>query len=99
MTNLVVTAEHVRRARNVGACEVPKIGTRVEELKYSQCVWAEDNSILSPNEIASLPSPLWTLASSGSGDGYGSGYGYGSGSGSGSGYGSGSGDGTERTYQ
>jgi len=80
---LIVTSDLRRRAKALGACNVPRSGTPIEKLGQNQLVWAEDHCLLTPDELAELPAPLWALSGSGSGDGSGYGYGYGDGYGCG----------------
>lgn len=88
---LILTSDLRRRAKALGACSVPRAGTPIAKLGQEQLIWAIDRNLLTPDEVASLPAPLWALSQSGSGCGYGYGYGYeygfGYGCGSGDGYG------------
>ena len=75
----MIVTEYIRqRVLGAGACRSPKVGTNISRIPQEDLVWVENAGILSAVEVASLPAPLWALASAGSG--------------SGSGYGSGSGD-------
>ena len=89
-----LTVEIAERAKRLGACSVPAVGTPIGQLKFSDLVWAEEHNLLTVAEQASLHQPasvvagslpLW--AHSGSGYGYGSGYGAGDGTGAGVGNG------------
>ena len=107
---MAVTAKFLQRAKLCGACKdgLPPLGAALAELNQKQLRWAEDNEIVSQEELVAEIGvsgvPLSLLAGSGygdgsgsgSGDGYGDGYGDGSGSGSGDGYddGDGYGDGS-----
>ena len=104
---VVVTAKFLQRAKLCGACKdgLPPLGAALAELNQKQLRWAEDNEIVSQEELVSeigvsgvplsLLSGYGDGSGSGAGSGYGCGYGYGSGDGYGygSGYGSGDGDG------
>ncbi len=85
MAEIVVTAEHVLRAKLCDACSTPVVGALISDLTQPQLIWAE--RIVSTADLAELRAPLWALPSDGygdgDGDGYGDGYGYGDGDGDG----------------
>ena len=106
MAGVVVTETMRRKALAMGACEAPRVGTRVIDLSPDHIDWA--SRYLAGELRAVMPSvrrenvPTFHGSGSGYGDGsgygYGSGYGDGSGSGSGSGYGDGDGYGYGSGY-
>ena len=91
--SIVITKEMVTKTILFGACRVPEIGTRIEQIPQSDLLWAER---MLPIKGVDLRIPLWIL--SGYGSGSGDGYGYGAGAGYGDGYGDGDGDGYGKLY-
>lgn len=71
-----------------GACALPDIGQRVDQLSYDDLAWAENAQLVDANDRVAMTSvlighgiewigsvPLWMYALAGSGSGYGDGYG------------------------
>src|SRR3990167_6338489 len=97
--SIVITKEMVTKTILFGACRVPEIVTRIEQIPQSDLLWEER---MLPIKGVDLRIPLWTLSGygygAGAGDGDGAGYGYGDGYGDGDGDGAGYGDGAGAGY-